>query len=62
VYTSVVDREDLARRFVFLSGGAVTAAARQFVATVPNRLLEKPASIELLHEVIQELVESETPS
>jgi CheY-like chemotaxis protein len=33
---------DLARRVVFLTGGAFTAAARDFLARVPNARLEKP--------------------
>jgi CheY-like chemotaxis protein len=39
---------ELARRLVFLSGGAYTPAAREFIRSVPNRVLEKPVRPEVL--------------
>ncbi len=39
---------ELARRLVFMSGGAYTEAAIDFVRTVPNLVLEKPVPPELL--------------
>ena len=35
-------RPELARRMVFMTGGAFTPRARQFLATVGNRRIEKP--------------------
>ncbi len=43
LYEAVHDRRpDLAKRFVFMTGGAFSARARSFLAAVPNRCLEKP--------------------
>jgi PAS domain S-box-containing protein len=39
---------DLARRLVFMSGGAYTPAASDFIRSVPNRVLEKPVRPEVL--------------
>jgi signal transduction histidine kinase/ActR/RegA family two-component response regulator len=39
---------ELARRLVFISGGAYTPAASQFIRTVSNRVLEKPIRPEVL--------------
>jgi PAS domain S-box-containing protein len=39
---------ELAERLVFISGGAYTPAARDFVRSVRNRVLEKPVRPELL--------------
>lgn len=30
------------RRMIFMTGGAFTTSAREFIATVPNQVLEKP--------------------
>jgi|HubBroStandDraft_6_1064221.scaffolds.fasta_scaffold122392_1 CheY-like chemotaxis protein len=40
-------------RMIFLSGGAVTTRARDFAATVPNLLLEKPFDIQRLRDIIR---------
>jgi CheY-like chemotaxis protein len=40
-------------RMIFLSGGAVTPRARDFAATVPNLLLEKPFDVQRLREIIR---------
>jgi CheY-like chemotaxis protein len=40
-------------RMIFISGGAVTTRAREFAATVPNLLIEKPFDIQRLREVIR---------
>jgi PAS domain S-box-containing protein len=43
VYETVRARKPgLEKRMVFMTGGAFTARGRQFLATVPNRCLEKP--------------------
>jgi len=36
------DDPDLARRFLFMTGGAFTRRAQTFLSTVPNRCIEKP--------------------
>ena len=50
------DRPDLARRVVFMTGGAFTPAARQFLASVPNRKLEKPFTYEELEATFADVV------
>ncbi|MCI0571963.1 MAG: MASE1 domain-containing protein [Myxococcaceae bacterium] len=45
---------DVAERMVFLTGGAFTTAAREFVRTVHNRVLEKPVPPDLLLSTISE--------
>jgi CheY-like chemotaxis protein len=35
-------RPEIAERMVFMTGGAFTPEAREFLARVPNRCLEKP--------------------
>ncbi|XXF78743.1 MASE1 domain-containing protein [Myxococcaceae bacterium GXIMD 01537] len=47
-----VSAPDLARRLVFLSGGAYTPAAHEFVRSVPNPVLEKPVRPEALLAVV----------
>jgi CheY-like chemotaxis protein len=47
---------DLARRMVFLSGGAVTQRARDFYEQVPNPKLEKPFDAARLREIVQGFV------
>ena len=46
----------LERRIVFMTGGAFTSRARDFVASVPNLVLEKPFTIERLERAISEIV------
>jgi PAS domain S-box-containing protein len=47
-------RPDVARRVVFMSGGAFTPKAIEFVASVSNRCLEKPFSAEQLRGAVQQ--------
>jgi two-component system cell cycle sensor histidine kinase/response regulator CckA len=43
LFADIRERDpELARRFVFMTGGAFTPRAREFVAEVPNVTLEKP--------------------
>ena len=42
----------LARRFVFLTGGAFTQAAREFLAIEPVECLEKPFDLSALRAVV----------
>jgi two-component system, cell cycle sensor histidine kinase and response regulator CckA len=48
----------LERRFVFVSGGAFTPGARDFLARVPNPTLEKPFDEAAVKRVVRELVMS----
>ena len=45
-----------AARAVFISGGAFTENAREFLAAVPNPRLEKPFDVFVLQELVQELL------
>ena len=46
----------LAERMVFLSGGAFTDAARDFLRRVPNRQLEKPFDPDQLRTTVRQLL------
>jgi CheY-like chemotaxis protein len=46
----------LEQRFVFVSGGAFTPGAREFLARVPNPTLEKPFDEAAVKRVVRELV------
>jgi CheY-like chemotaxis protein len=47
---------DQAERFVFITGGAFTPSAREFLDSVGNRQVEKPFSVEVLTRLVNELV------
>jgi PAS domain S-box-containing protein len=47
---------DLAQSCVFLTGGAFTSAAREFLDQVPNRRLEKPFDLKELRRMVNELI------
>ncbi|HYX90334.1 MAG TPA: ATP-binding protein, partial [Myxococcaceae bacterium] len=47
---------DLAQRVVFVTGGAFTSRAREFLERVPNRRVEKPFDSPLLRALVQEMV------
>jgi signal transduction histidine kinase len=49
-------RPELVRRVVFMTGGALTARAREFLGRVPNPRLEKPFDLERLRAIIAGLV------
>jgi signal transduction histidine kinase len=49
-------RPELTSKVVFLSGGAFTAAAREFRETVPNLFLEKPVNVNELRAILRERV------
>jgi PAS domain S-box-containing protein len=49
----------LDKRFVFVSGGAFTPGARDFLARVPNPTLEKPFDEAAVKRVVRELVMSQ---
>jgi PAS domain S-box-containing protein len=50
-----------AGRVVFMTGGAFTAAAREFLERVPNPRLDKPIDFERLDALIHALVEAPRP-
>jgi signal transduction histidine kinase/CheY-like chemotaxis protein len=46
LYIAIKDRRpELAQRFVFVTGGATTTAAKSFLELLPNDVIEKPFSI-----------------
>ncbi len=45
---------DVARRVVFMTGGAFTPRARAFLRAVPNRCVEKPLDLETIDDLIRE--------
>jgi CheY-like chemotaxis protein len=49
-------RPGLERRIVFMTGGAFTQGAADFLAAVPNRRLEKPFSLTMLEELIETML------
>jgi two-component system cell cycle sensor histidine kinase/response regulator CckA len=56
LFRSVVGKQpEYQRRFVFMTGGACTAEAEAFLASVPNRCLEKPFSFSDAERAIDEL-------
>jgi PAS domain S-box-containing protein len=52
---------ELAERLVFISGGAYTQAARDFIRSVRNRVLEKPVRPEVLLATIDAAMAPESP-
>ena len=44
---------ELARRVVFMTGGAFTAESHEFLANLPNSWLEKPFDISTLRELVR---------
>jgi FixJ family two-component response regulator len=46
-----------ARRVVFMTGGAFTPKARDFMASVPNQSFEKPLDNASLHALVRGLLE-----
>jgi PAS domain S-box-containing protein len=49
-------------RFVFVSGGAFTSGAREFLDSVPNILLEKPFDEGRVRNIVEELVRRRQPT
>ncbi|HSO35532.1 MAG TPA: response regulator [Labilithrix sp.] len=53
---------DLAKRIVFLTGGATTPRAREFFETVPNARLDKPIGLDELRSAIARMLDSSSAS
>ena len=53
LYQALADRQPgLEARVVFMTGGAFTQRARDFLARVNNPRLEKPFELDHLHEIV----------
>jgi hypothetical protein len=53
LYADVAARHPgLERRFIFMTGGAFTPRATEFLAQVPNRRLEKPFETAALRAIV----------
>ena len=48
----------LAERFVFATGGATQKSVEQFLASIPNLVLEKPFEMRVLRDLVADLVRS----
>jgi hypothetical protein len=48
---------ELAERIVFITGGAFTATAQEFLSRVPNPRLEKPFDVDLVGEITRARLE-----
>ncbi|MGH7272482.1 MAG: PAS domain S-box protein, partial [Polyangiaceae bacterium] len=48
-------RPDLAKRIVFMTGGAFTTRAAEFLAKVDNRRVEKPFSLTLIEAIVRDV-------
>jgi CheY-like chemotaxis protein len=53
---------ELARRVVFMTGGAFTPRARAFLQAVPNRCVEKPVDLETIDDLIRERQTGASPA
>jgi PAS domain S-box-containing protein len=57
LYEEVRERlPSLAKRIVFMTGGAFTARAAEFLATTENRRIEKPFNLGLIERIVREMV------
>jgi PAS domain S-box-containing protein len=50
-----VDRPGIERKIVFMTGGAFTPRAAEFLASVDNRRIEKPFSLGLVERIVREM-------
>ena len=57
----VLYRPSLAKRFVFMTGGAFTDRARAFIHRVDNPLLEKPFDIRQVQALVRDLAQRRSP-
>jgi CheY-like chemotaxis protein len=49
------NRPELVKRVVFMTGGAFTARAAEFLASIDNRRVEKPFSLALMERMVREV-------
>jgi len=49
---------ELAQRMIFMTGGAFTPLAKEFIARVPNKRFEKPFDPQVVKALIREIVET----
>jgi CheY-like chemotaxis protein len=49
---------EIATRIVFMTGGAFTSKAKQFLATVPNERIDKPFSLAQIKQLVDRRLES----
>ncbi|TPV92543.1 MAG: response regulator [Myxococcales bacterium FL481] len=62
LYRQVLERHpNIAQRFVFCSGGPVTAGAQGFASSIANLFLEKPISLEELLEAVDHQLDGGRP-
>ena len=55
LYEAIIGEEpELASKFVFMTGGAFTDRTRRFLASVPNRRLDKPFEMGEVEAILQE--------
>jgi FixJ family two-component response regulator len=50
-------RPEMASRFVFMTGGAFTAEAREFLRDTPMLCLEKPFEVRQIRDLVRERAE-----
>ncbi len=51
-----LNRPGQERKFVFMTGGAFTAEAAQFLARVPNRRIDKPFTVDALQNLVRRAI------
>ena len=54
-------KPELERRIVFMTGGAFTASAAEFLSSVENRWIEKPFSLGVVEAIVREMRASRVP-
>jgi CheY-like chemotaxis protein len=52
---------DQADRMIFMTGGATTTRAREFVASRPGAVLQKPVSMDTVRETVEHALETKKP-
>jgi DNA-binding NtrC family response regulator len=49
------EHPELVKRVVFMTGGAFTARAAEFLASIENRRVEKPFSLSMMERLVREV-------
>jgi PAS domain S-box-containing protein len=52
------ERPELLKRVVFMTGGAFTARAAEFLASIDNRRIEKPFSLSMMERLVRDVARS----